>query len=301
MNGDSERRWRLTVVPPDGEAREVSWDERQHRRLRAAVVAGVLLVASMGVALAIAAPRAWSYGPMVEENLAMRLRLMEIDARMREVDRVLLRLRLYEAQAKGIPQAPARPSGEGAAADGGEQAPSDWAMSLQHRAEGFLRAVEAAEPGVFEVLADAEHAYAVQSALPSRWPTQGYLSSPYGWRRSPFGRRKWVFHDGLDIAADRGTPVVAVARGRVIRAGWHEGYGRAVEIDHGFGITTLYGHNWRLHVREGDRVEVGDRIAAMGSTGRSTGPHCHFEVRIDGNPVDPAAYLKGGPPAPRTR
>ncbi len=123
-------------------------------------------------------------------------------------------------------------------------------------------------------------------AYPSYAPT----SSPFGWRMHPvLGYRR--FHAGMDFAASYGSTIRAADSGTVIFAGWYGGYGRAVIIDHGKGITTLYGHSSELYVTEGQGVERGQAIAAVGSTGLSTGPHLHFEVRRHGSPVNPADYL----------
>lgn len=121
---------------------------------------------------------------------------------------------------------------------------------------------------------------------PSIWPAAGYVSSPYGLR---FNGTE--FHQGIDIAADMGTPIVATADGVVTAAGWNGGYGNMVDVDHGGGIVTRYGHASAVAVTVGQQVRRGEVIAYVGSTGRSTGPHVHYEVRVDGQPVNPAGYL----------
>ena len=131
--------------------------------------------------------------------------------------------------------------------------------------------------------------YASDSAphtTPSIWPAAGYVSSPYGLR---FNGTE--FHQGIDIAADMGTPIVATADGVVTAAGWNGGYGNMVDVDHGGGIVTRYGHAFAVAVTVGQQVRRGEVIAYVGSTGRSTGPHVHYEVRVDGQPVNPAGYL----------
>jgi murein DD-endopeptidase MepM/ murein hydrolase activator NlpD len=121
-------------------------------------------------------------------------------------------------------------------------------------------------------------------------PASGRRSSGYGMRRHPvLGTTR--LHAGIDIAAPTGTAIRASASGTVVTAGSMRGYGNTVIIDHGGGFSTLYGHCSRLYVRSGQRVNQGDRIAAVGSTGLSTGPHLHFEIRINGRPVNPASYL----------
>ena len=122
------------------------------------------------------------------------------------------------------------------------------------------------------------------------YPSDGEITSGFGWRMHPIlGYQR--FHSGVDFGADYGSTIRAADRGVVIFAGWYGGYGNAVIIDHGNNITTLYGHTSGLYVSEGQAIERGQPIAAVGSTGLSTGPHLHFEVRQNGEPVDPMAYF----------
>lgn len=125
---------------------------------------------------------------------------------------------------------------------------------------------------------------------PNIWPVVGPISSYYGYRTSPGGIGS-TFHEGVDIAGDYGTPISATAAGTVTQAGWVGGYGYLVEVKHADGIVTRYGHNSAVLVYEGQHVEQGSMIALMGSTGNSTGPHCHYEVRIHGEAVDPMYFL----------
>jgi murein DD-endopeptidase MepM/ murein hydrolase activator NlpD len=122
------------------------------------------------------------------------------------------------------------------------------------------------------------------------YPCQGFLTSGFGYRIHPIlGYAR--FHSGLDFGADYGTPIRAAMRGKVLFAGWYGGYGQAVILDHGNNLVTLYGHTSEIYVSQGQTVQRGDTIAAVGSTGLSTGPHLHFEVRLSGQPVDPSEYL----------
>lgn len=125
---------------------------------------------------------------------------------------------------------------------------------------------------------------------PNIWPVAGPISSYYGYRTSPGGIGS-TFHEGVDIAGDYGTPISATAAGTVTQAGWVGGYGYIVEVKHADGIVTRYGHNSAVLVYEGQHVDQGSMIALMGSTGNSTGPHCHYEVRIHGEAVDPMYFL----------
>ncbi|MGH7682887.1 MAG: murein hydrolase activator EnvC family protein, partial [Vulcanimicrobiaceae bacterium] len=123
------------------------------------------------------------------------------------------------------------------------------------------------------------------------WPASGPISSPYGMRTNPVNGR-FLMHTGIDIAVEMGTTVVAAAGGRVISAGWNDGgYGNMIIIDNGGNMSTLYAHLSQIFVGADQEIKEGQAIGAAGSTGHSTGPHLHFEVRIDGKPVDPMSYL----------
>ena len=122
------------------------------------------------------------------------------------------------------------------------------------------------------------------------WPVSGEITSPYGYRVHPIWGTT-IYHSGIDIGVDEGTPVHAADSGVIVWSGWMGGYGYAVVIDHGNGLSTLYGHNSELAVDEGQSVSKGQVVAYAGSTGNSTGPHVHFEVRENGDPVDPMGYL----------
>ncbi len=128
------------------------------------------------------------------------------------------------------------------------------------------------------------------AARPSIWPAHGFITSYYGYRFTVYG---YEHHDGIDISGRVGTPIVATADGTVVFAGWNGLYGRTVVIDHGYGWSTLYGHCAKLAVELGDRVKRGEVIGFIGSTGKSTGPHVHFEVRVNGRTVNPRYYLGG--------
>ena len=129
------------------------------------------------------------------------------------------------------------------------------------------------------------------AATPSIWPTYGDVTSRFGWRGSPWGGWGSDYHPGIDIANDYGTPINATADGYVVYSGWYSGYGNMIQIDHGNGIVTIYGHNSQNLVKVGDFVQKGGMIAYMGSTGYSTGSHCHYEVRVNGTAVNPANFL----------
>jgi murein DD-endopeptidase MepM/ murein hydrolase activator NlpD len=128
--------------------------------------------------------------------------------------------------------------------------------------------------------------------LPTLAPIiDGWFSSNFGYRIDPFSGQQ-SFHEGIDFPADTGTPIVAAASGKVVTAEVHPQYGKMIEIDHGNGLLSRYAHTSQMLVKEGDLVMRGQRVATVGSTGRSTGPHLHFEVRLNGVPQNPARFLQ---------
>jgi murein DD-endopeptidase MepM/ murein hydrolase activator NlpD len=133
------------------------------------------------------------------------------------------------------------------------------------------------------------------ASIPSIWAHEGKINNEFGFRRSPFGGRSYEFHGGMDIDGERGQIVQAPATGVVTEAGWKGGYGQMVEIDHGNGLKSRLGHLSKVDVSAGDTLTRGQPIGLIGSTGRSTGPHLHYELRLGDRPINPRRFL---PPEP---
>lgn len=135
-----------------------------------------------------------------------------------------------------------------------------------------------------------------EAATPSIWPVadkgKGYISSNFGWRRDPISGKQ-EYHEGLDIGVWYNTPVMATAEGTITHVGWLGGYGRTIEITHGFGYKTRYGHLNKYRVNKGQKVKKGDVIGLSGNSGKSTGPHLHYEVRVNNIPKNPRNYIGG--------
>lgn len=131
--------------------------------------------------------------------------------------------------------------------------------------------------------------------IPSQWAHLGKINNEFGFRRNPFGGRAYEFHGGMDIDGERGDMVIAPATGVVSEAGWKGGYGNMIEIDHGNGLKTRYGHLSKVEVEDGQQISRGQMIGLVGSTGRSTGPHLHYELRVNDRPINPRFFL---PPEP---
>jgi murein DD-endopeptidase MepM/ murein hydrolase activator NlpD len=359
--------WLFVMVPTDPSQQVERVQVAAHELRRWKLLGGGMstLVVCLMIAVAFAWPRSRAYGSLVQENLELKQRLEAVDRKMSEVDRILLRLRLYDAQLEslGAPlgdhgpipveaganaailEAEGPPDGAQAGEDlegvaegdleggdpswssalrpadlpegGGDEwmddavegTPEDggnldegirpaqaWAEAIAARAETFLQVFAKTEPNLNMLMEEMESLESLERALPSLWPANGAMNSGYGWRRNPFGVR-WKHHGGVDVDGNTGDPIYAAADGQVIRAGWIGGYGLGIEIAHGYGVTTLYGHCSKVNVQIGQLVRRGDTIAKIGSTGRSTGPHLHFEVRLDHHPVDPLQYLQVPPHA----
>lgn len=153
-------------------------------------------------------------------------------------------------------------------------------------------AIELKTRRIEQDLRNYEKVMSERASVPSIWPVDaGRLTDDFGGRFNPFGGYGTEFHTGQDIATAWGTPVSATANGTVIFAGWQSGYGQVVVIDHGGGLTTRYGHLSHVDATVGQTIKRGDIVGNVGSTGRSTGPHLHYEVRLNDEPVDPMQYL----------
>lgn len=162
--------------------------------------------------------------------------------------------------------------------------------TISVRMDKVLRGTELREKESLQLWKDLSDKNDILLTTPSIRPTGGWISSTFGTRASPFSG-DLSQHKGLDIAADTGTPIVAPASGIVSYASYDEGYGKLISVDHGHGIVTRYGHCSQMYVKVGQQVRRGDIIGAVGTTGRSTGPHLHYEVRLGGVPVNPEKFI----------
>lgn len=167
-------------------------------------------------------------------------------------------------------------------------------VELQAKIAELMEKIEFSTERLSNIEAKLLQQSVLKNTLPNSSPVAAaFNSSSFGWRIDPFNGQK-AFHEGLDFTASTGTPIYAAAGGIVSTAEQTPDYGKIVKIDHGSGLETRYAHASRLFVRAGERVEKGQKIAEVGSTGRSTGPHLHYEIRLASNPLDPRKYLKAG-------
>lgn len=226
-----------------------------------------------------------------QKGEALRLR-----ERVRRLDEEARRIRAFDAKLTVMIDAP-RDTGAGGT---GAPSPVDrlpgevFGDDLGRRLFDFLGALGnrmAVEEAMQQDLARLLDARKLEFLTkPSLWPTRGYITSTFGSRPSPFGRGG-DFHNGVDIKVPIGSPVFAAGAGRVTDVGYMNGYGLRVVVSHDFGLETVYAHLQKAEVKPGQAVKRGERIALSGNSGRTTGAHLHYEVRVDGTPVNPRQYL----------
>lgn len=167
---------------------------------------------------------------------------------------------------------------------------ADSPQAVAQRLEKLSAEATRQEQSLQELQAYFQDQKSMLASVPSIWPVRGWVTSDFGSRLDPYTSDR-VMHSGLDIAGPHGKEIVAPADGTVVFAGLEGGYGNVVVIDHGYGIKTRYGHLASIKVKAGERVTRGDEIAAMGNTGRSTGPHLHYEVRVNGIAQNPRKFI----------
>jgi murein DD-endopeptidase MepM/ murein hydrolase activator NlpD len=277
----------------------------------------LLLVWCVGLLLLISysAPGYLMASELNDKNEALKQSLAELKKALPTLDKIHQRLQMYDTQLQAIASfetptttnidlirnnldqndvfqhGPLEGVDSGLdALDGPESQVDTWVESILQRIRRLEKHFEAVEPNLNLMVSEMEDLDALRIAMPSRWPILGNHGSPFGWRTNPVTHQR-LFHKGVDIAAKQGTPIFSTAPGTVHRAGWMQGYGYAIDIQHGFGLLTRYAHCSRLNVKKGDTLERGALIGWVGQTGRATGPHVHFEIRIGNEPVDPTAFL----------
>jgi murein DD-endopeptidase MepM/ murein hydrolase activator NlpD len=211
------------------------------------------------------------------------------------IDELGARAALDPAQARAMQKLPAlvKAKAAGGTSDASAALSNVLSTSLVSPEDtfGVLRnLLQGLESRLRNVRKDVERQEALAAATPSIWPTKGWLTGYFGGRSDPFTGEP-AFHQGLDISTDKGQPVYATADGRVETASYTGDYGNLITLRHDFGLTTRYGHLSKFNVKPGDQVRRGDVIAYVGSTGRSTGAHLHYEILANGKLIDPRVLL----------
>ena len=267
------------------------------RRLPIVILAGLLMLVGGFAAIAgdwwLSRPRMREVGRLSQVIDAQRATIAGLKGRMAEVQTEVaswrdLRTRIWE------PFGPdAAPKGRRTGIGGPSATSADPLKDRVTPTEEVDRLAEAVRDEVDNLRALERlisRAGKALASLPSRWPVRGTVNSEFGGRRSP-GAKGSEFHGGIDIGAERGTPVHAPAAGTVTLAGPHAEYGLSVTVDHGDGLRTIYGHLSKITVTPGERVARGAQLGLTGNTGRSSGPHLHYEILVKDRPVNPRAYF----------
>jgi murein DD-endopeptidase MepM/ murein hydrolase activator NlpD len=267
------------------------------RNFIVAVCAILILVAFIGAVAPHLAFKVWSQSTaietLLEENRKLRDEKHEFEDALGKLGE---RLEYSEsraldlAAALGLDPAP----GASTAAGGSAVVEPSGGRDMQSILDQDLEVLGLRAEGLERTIAEVDEAWServkILASTPDRMPVRGFFSHGYGWRKDPFtGDRE--FHHGVDIVAESGTPILAPADGVVTRARRMQGYGKMVHISHGYSLATRYGHLSEILVRPGQRVHRGEVIGRVGSTGRSTGPHLHYEVFKAGRRVDPRKFL----------
>jgi murein DD-endopeptidase MepM/ murein hydrolase activator NlpD len=227
-----------------------------------------------------------------EENAQLRSQILLVQEKVAHISATLDRVERFDAKLrtavtelhdpeKNLALGPVQPASDPAAVPGPAPAAGDAGSSPR----GTARPEGAGEPQ-----GSAEDVGSLLASTPSAWPAHGWLTSEFGVRLDPASAERSM-HGGVDIATPHGAPVIAPSDGTVVFSGVEGSYGKVLVVDHGYGVKTRYGHLSEVLVAPGDKVKRGSRIALVGNTGRSTGPHLHYEIRVNGIPENPRRFL----------
>ncbi len=298
----AKRRWTVVLVPHTSEPSkvvEVSYGVL--KSLAAAVGVVAILALLLGYAAVSRTTDQTRTDRLRQENVRLEQQLGEITGRLATLTDTLSRIAQRDArirvlanldpidpqvQAAGV-GGPAEPTPPGAAETPAIRQSHEIRVDLN----GLIRRANLLALS-FREAADSLATHSARlAATPSIMPTQGWLTSAFSSMRTHPILHVARPHEGIDVTAPMGTPIEAPAAGVVIETGWESGYGNTVSIDHGYGIVTKVAHTSKILVREGQRVSRGQRIALVGNSGLATGPHLHYEVHVNGRPVDPLKYV----------
>jgi murein DD-endopeptidase MepM/ murein hydrolase activator NlpD len=303
MTGD---RWTFLVMRGQGDpVQQYSLSARTLKFLAGAGIVAAMTVVTSGVIIGSGAFDRMNTRSLEVRNDALAAELVQFQSRIADLESSLDRVAENDAQFRNLAgleviDPEVLQAGVGGPGLGVPEASPLWTTdSLTTKeiyATGYdLSALERRARLLSESLAEATDSVQAHRELlestPSILPTQGWLTSRFSQSRMHPVHNRPLPHEGIDVSAPTGTPIAAAAKGRVIRAGWVVGYGLTVEIDHGFGFTTLYGHASKLIAQVGDEVTRGQVVAQVGSTGITTAPNLHYEVKVNGVAQDPSGFI----------
>ena len=286
------RRFTLIYIPDSGkQARRIPVSQRMLVSVLTLVLLSVVLMGWVVTDYVGLQFDQQHFSQLLVENSEQRQQFKQMNRDLEGLRREMIVLSDAEARVRSSLEPSAAdaaplPVGIGGAID---TSPTDM-TELQQQINSLRLAIDLRRESQEEVRDLLNDKHSLASATPDGWPTKGWLTSYFGMRPSPYTGKPRM-HEGLDIAANTGTLVTATADGVVVKATTEPGFGKVVMIDHGYGYRTIYGHNSKLLVKAGTRVKRGDRISEVGNTGRSTGPHLHYEVHLNGVPINPRTLL----------
>lgn len=303
----SNQSFTLIVVPDHhSEVRRYRLQKKAVIRTLVGAGAFLLLLTAAAVHYVFVARDARENRSLRDENLALKGELKSIRERIEHIGSTLDRVERFDQKLRAItllsdPQrdlamGPVEPSGAAAGTPAGadaqfarltrKESPKELAGKLEKLSAEATRQ----EQSLTELTAYFQDQKSLLASTPSIWPVRGWVTSDFGGRVDPYTNDR-VMHAGLDIAGPHGKEIVAPSDGTVVFAGLEGGYGNVLVVDHGYGVKTRYGHLASIKVKPGEKVTRGQLIAALGNTGRSTGPHLHYEVRVNGISQNPRKFI----------
>ena len=239
-----------------------------------------------------------------QKTVKQNLQIQAFADKIQVVEKEMTRLRQFDQKLRAMTgKTPMLQDGQEFGVGGSDREAEAPQASLKNNTQDLVRQMhrdldrllaessiqEQSQHEMCKVLEDTK---SIMASTPDSWPLKGTLTSYFGYRSSPFGGRSSEFHRGLDISAPAGTTILAPADGIVVELEWNSGYGQILVINHGYGVVSRYAHLSQAYVQAGQRVKRGEKICAVGSTGRVTGPHLHYEIIVNGIPVNPMRFLE---------
>jgi murein DD-endopeptidase MepM/ murein hydrolase activator NlpD len=297
-----EKRYTLLIVPDvPGQVKRIKVGEKALKIGVGLLAAAIVAFIAMGTVSFISAQRLADLRRLQRENQIQKEQLLIFASKIDDIKQTLDRVSEFDAKLRVITNAGDRPiaaipgtggpTAQDAASLAGAGSDGSFLIEKMHQdLEELSLAARNEERSIQELSSFFQDQRSLLAATPSIWPTRGWVTSIFGSRSSPFTGEPAI-HEGLDIASGIGTWVKSSADGIVTFAGVKGGYGKIIIVDHGYGISTRYAHLSEVHVAPGQRIYRGDRIGNVGNTGRSTGPHLHYEVRVNNLPVNPMRYI----------
>ena len=296
------------LVVPDRSDRTRKFRVQKSLLVRIAVALSLLGVAAGGMAVHyfMVVGQVVENRLLREENAQLRTQVKLVREKVAHVTQTLDRVERFDQKLRALTQLndpernlaigplPADDQAGGEEAEGerpfGHRGAPQNAAFLPSKLDSLSAEAQRQEQSIQELTRYFEDQKDLLASTPSLWPVRGWVTSDFGVRLDPYTAER-AMHRGLDIANAAGTPVFAPSDGVVIFDGTEGGYGNVLVLDHGYGVRTRYGHLSKIFVRLGDRVKRGEKVAAIGNTGRSTGPHLHYEVRVNGIPENPRKFI----------